>query len=56
MRQVGLEGKEMLSSMHYPHWMIVGGADLVVIGFVGLALRRNEEEEQDDGEPSEKPN
>ena len=26
--------------MQYPHWLIVVGAILVVIGFVGLAFRR----------------
>jgi hypothetical protein len=28
------------SSMEYPHWLIVAGVVLLVLGFVGLALRR----------------
>ena len=28
------------SSMEYPHWLIVAGAVLLMLGFVGLALRR----------------
>ena len=28
------------SSMEYPHWLIVVGAVLLVLGFVGIALRR----------------
>jgi hypothetical protein len=28
------------SSMEYPHWLIVAGAVLLVLGFVGLALRK----------------
>jgi hypothetical protein len=31
----------MLSAMEYPHWLLVAGAVLVVLGFFGLALRRN---------------
>ena len=31
----------MLSAMEYPHWLIVAGACLVVVGFVGLTFRRN---------------
>lgn len=26
--------------MEYPHWLIVAGAVLLMLGFVGLALRR----------------
>ena len=26
--------------MEYPHWLIVAGAVLLILGFVGLALRR----------------
>jgi hypothetical protein len=36
--------------MGYPHWLIVAGAVLVVIGFIGLALRRNR-----DVEPNQEP-
>jgi hypothetical protein len=28
------------SSMEYPHWLIVAGALLLMVGFVGLALRQ----------------
>ena len=28
------------SSMEYPHWLIVAGALLLMLGFVGLALRQ----------------
>jgi hypothetical protein len=28
------------SSMEYPHWLIVAGALLLILGFVGLALRQ----------------
>ncbi|MEH2569759.1 hypothetical protein [Bradyrhizobium sp. AZCC 2289] len=31
----------ILSGMQYPHWLMVAGAVLVVLGFVGLAFRRN---------------
>jgi len=26
--------------MEYPHWLIVAGSILLVLGFIGLALRR----------------
>ena len=28
------------SSMEYPHWLIVAGAALLVLGFIGLAFRQ----------------
>jgi hypothetical protein len=28
------------SSMEYPHWLIVAGCVLLVLGFVGLAFRQ----------------
>jgi len=31
---------EALSAMQYPHWLIVAGAILVVLGFIGLASRQ----------------
>jgi hypothetical protein len=31
---------DALSSMEYPHWLIIAGALLLMLGFVGLALRR----------------
>jgi len=40
--------------MQYPHWIMVGGAILVVIGFVGIALQRNRDDEvQADESPQE---
>ncbi len=42
------------SSMEYPHWLIVAGAVLLMLGFVGLALRqRGVEAELNDQERSE---
>jgi LPXTG-motif cell wall-anchored protein len=36
-------------AMNYAHWMMVIGAALVVIGFIGYAFRKNRnEQEQDD--------
>jgi hypothetical protein len=40
------------SAMEYPHWLMVAGAVLVVLGFVGLAFRRNGNTEAD-REPTE---
>jgi hypothetical protein len=36
------------SSVEYPHWLIVAGAVLLVLGFVGLALRQIGNEADDD--------
>jgi hypothetical protein len=30
--------------MQYPHWLMVAGAVLVMIGFIGFALHKNEAE------------
>jgi hypothetical protein len=30
----------MLSSVQYPHWLIVAGAFLLLLGFIGLAFRQ----------------
>jgi hypothetical protein len=32
---------QLLLDWEYPHWMMVVGAILVVVGFVGLAFRQN---------------
>jgi len=32
----------LFSEMQYPHWMMVAGGILVVFGFVGFALRKNQ--------------
>jgi len=47
-----------LSSIEYPHWLMIAGAVLLVLGFFGLALRqRGIDDEPDamssDEEPSE---
>jgi len=34
---------EVLQELQYPHWIMVAGAFLVVIGFIGYALRKNTE-------------
>jgi hypothetical protein len=34
--------------MEYPHWFMVAGAVLVVLGFIGLALRQKRDVEPDD--------
>jgi hypothetical protein len=33
----------LLSSIELPHWLMIGGAILIVIGFLGLAFTRNKE-------------
>ena len=33
------------SSMGYPHWLIVAGAVLLVLGFIGLALSQRKDAE-----------
>jgi hypothetical protein len=34
-----------LSSIEYPHWLMIAGVLLLMLGFVGLALRRDVEAE-----------
>ncbi|MGA7999531.1 MAG: hypothetical protein WCA28_32100 [Bradyrhizobium sp.] len=46
----------MLSAMQYPHWMMVGGAVLVLIGSISLVFRQNRNgetvaERTDEAEP-----
>ena len=31
----------MLSAMQYPHWLMVAGAVLAVLGFIGFAFSQN---------------
>jgi hypothetical protein len=31
----------MLSAMQYPYWLMVAGAVMVVVGFIGFAFSRN---------------
>jgi hypothetical protein len=38
----------MLSAMEYPHWLMVAGAVLVVLGFVGFAFRQNRNAKPDE--------
>jgi len=44
--------------MEYPHWLMVAGAVLVVVGFValGFSLNRNLEQTQDNVHPAPPPN
>jgi hypothetical protein len=37
----------MRSTMGYPHWLMVAGAALVVLGFVGFVFRQNGKVEPD---------
>jgi hypothetical protein len=37
----------MLSTMQYPHWLMVAGAVLVALGFIGLAFRQSRNVESD---------
>ena len=47
-----------LSSMGYPHWLIIAGAMLLILGLIGLALRQrsleiHHNDMTNDQEPSE---
>jgi hypothetical protein len=33
----------LVSSIELPHWLMIGGALLIAIGFLGLAFTRNKE-------------
>ena len=49
---------DALSSMEYPHWLVIAGAMLLMLGLVGLALRPRSVEADpsdmtNDQEPSE---
>jgi hypothetical protein len=41
--------------MQYPHWLMVAGTLLVVIGFVGFALQKNDAEPVEDVPEQEAP-
>ena len=41
----------LLSSMELPHWLMIAGAILIAVGFVGLAFTRNKEVAIDDPHP-----
>ena len=34
---------DLLSSIELPHWLMIGGAILTAMGFLGLAFTRNKE-------------
>jgi hypothetical protein len=34
---------DLLSSIELPHWLMIGGAILIAMGFLGLAFTRNKE-------------
>ena len=58
---VGTEGEQVRrwlrwegSAMQYPHWLMVVGAVLVVIGFIGFAFHRNNAERISDN-PDRRP-
>jgi LPXTG-motif cell wall-anchored protein len=36
-----LKMTDALSAMEYPHWIMVAGAILVALGFIGLVFRKN---------------
>ncbi len=48
----------VFSFMEYPHWLLIAGAILLMLGLVGLALRTRSVEADtdmaDDQEPSER--
>jgi hypothetical protein len=55
-RQALAQGEKqmrLLSGLEYSHWLMVGGAVLVVLGFIGFAFRQNRNVEPDD-EPTER--
>jgi hypothetical protein len=33
----------LVSSIELPHWLMIGGAILIAVGFLGLAFARNKE-------------
>jgi hypothetical protein len=42
--------------MQYPHWLMVVGAALVVVGFIGFPFRRNNAERTSDNPEQTSPN
>jgi hypothetical protein len=41
--------------MQYPHWLMAAGAVLVVLGFIGFALHKNNPEQVEDNLKQEAP-
>jgi hypothetical protein len=39
--------------MHYPHWLMIGGAVLVALGFVGSAFHQNKNVVEPDNDATE---
>jgi hypothetical protein len=39
--------------MQYPHWLMIGGAVLVALGFVGFAFRQNKNVVEPDHDATE---
>jgi len=35
--------KAFIQELQYPHWLMVAGVFLVMVGFVGFAFRKNKE-------------
>jgi hypothetical protein len=46
---------QLLFDWEYPHWMMLAGAILVALGFIGLAFKRNGNVETDQKTPGRKP-
>jgi hypothetical protein len=46
-------------AMQYPHWMMLAGAALVAVGFVGFAFRKSsaasDEDDSEQRSPTEEP-
>jgi hypothetical protein len=41
---------DMLSAVQYPYWLMVAGAVLVLLGFIGFAFSRNRNAVTDAGQ------
>jgi hypothetical protein len=44
----------LFSGMQYPHWTIVAGAILLVLGFIGFAFRQNKNGPPDEMEANDR--
>ena len=42
---------EMLSAVEFPHWLLIAGAVLVVLGFFGFAFSQDKNLPPDDQKP-----
>ena len=43
----------LFPELEYPHWLMIAGAILVVVGFIGFAFTQNRNVEPDDHQPPE---